>query len=161
MVPTPIRPGAPLFLVTVLILGLHVPLAAQEPAAEESLYDRLGGLEAIALVVHDFMEVFTQDPLIMANPAVRERKSPRATPYIAFQVTSLVCEATGGPCTYTGLELGPAHQGLNVSAAEWDRMAEIFAETLAAHQVPEREQEELFAILGPARDDIVVGEGGR
>lgn len=161
MVSTRIRPGAASFLTTLLILVIHGPLAAQEPTAEESLYQRLGGLEAIALVVDDFMENFMQDALIMANPAVRERKSADTKPYITFQVTSLVCEATGGPCRYTGRDMGSAHEGLNVSAAEWDRMVEIFAQTLADHQVPEGEQEELFAILGPSRDDIVVGEGGR
>lgn len=134
---------------------------AQDAAAGPSLYDRLGGLQGIALVVSDFVDDFIQDPVILANPAVRERKSPDAAPYIKFQVTALVCEAAGGPCAYTGLDMATAHEGLNVSAAEWDRMVEIFAATLAAHAVPEREQDELFALLGPNRDDIVVGGGGR
>jgi hemoglobin len=49
-----------------------------------------------------------------------------------------------------------AHSGLNVSEQEWDRMVEIFAETLGRHDVPEQETQELFGILGPAKDDIVV-----
>jgi hemoglobin len=142
-----------------LLPFLAVPAVAQSSAGDDaSLYDRLGGLPAIALVVSDFMDDFMADPLVMANPAVRERKSPENGPYITFQVTTLVCQLTGGPCEYTGLGMGEAHAGLGVSAAEWDRMAEIFGRTLERHAVPEREQQELFALLGPARDDIVVAD---
>jgi hemoglobin len=138
---------------------LATPAVAQSGTADDpSLYDRLGGLPAIALVISDFMDDFLADPVVMANPAVRERKNPDAAPYITFQVTTLVCQLTGGPCQYTGLGMGEAHDGLGVSPAEWDRMAEIFARTLQRHAVPERETEELFALLGPARDDIVVAD---
>jgi hemoglobin len=133
------------------------PVIAQTPE-RASLYERLGGLPALSLVISDFVDDFVADPLIMANAAVRERKTPDAAPYIKYQVTTLVCEVTGGPCQYTGMGLREAHAGLNVSAAEWDRMVEIFSRTLERHGVPAAEQEEVFAILGPTRDDIVVGD---
>jgi hemoglobin len=134
------------------------PLASvhAQSAETEPLFDRLGGLPAISLVVSDFVDVFIADPLIMANAAVRERKTPDAAPYIKYQVTSLVCQATGGPCEYIGADMRTAHAGLNVTAAEWDRMVELFSQTLERHRVPERETEELFAILGPTRDEIVM-----
>jgi hemoglobin len=128
---------------------------AQSPAAPASLYERLGGLPAISLVVSDFMDVFVQDPVIMGNEAVRQRKTADAAPYITYQVTTLVCEATGGPCSYTGLAMTEAHRGLRVTAGEWDRMVEIFSATLQRHNVGEAETQELFAILGPTRDEIV------
>jgi hemoglobin len=129
---------------------------AQTSPQDRTLYERLGGLPAISLVLSDFVDVFIQDPMILANPAVRERKTPESAPYIKYQVTSLVCEATGGPCEYSGLDLREAHDGLNVSEAEWERMVEIFSETLNRHGVPEQEQQDLFAILGPTKADIVV-----
>lgn len=139
-----------------LSLWLASPGLAQTPE-EPSLYDRLGGLPAIALVVSDFVDDFIADPVIMANPVVRERKTADSAPYVKYQVTTLVCEAAGGPCEYRGLDMKQAHDGLGVTAAEWDRMVEIFAATLAQHDVPEQETQELFALLGPSRDDIVVG----
>ncbi len=156
LAPSPVRA-----LIGILVLApfLASPAVAQVAAQEDaSLYDRLGGLPAIALVVSDFVDDFVADPLIMANPIVRERKTADTAPYIKYQVTALVCQLGGGPCEYTGMAMDDAHEGLNVSAAEWDRMVEIFAATLEAHQVPERETGELFALLGPSRDDIVVAE---
>ncbi|HSJ08077.1 MAG TPA: group 1 truncated hemoglobin [Longimicrobiales bacterium] len=146
-------------IVPAVFIALAVTLPrtadAQSPAPAASLYERLGGLPAISLVVSDFMDVFLQDPVIMANEAVRQRKTAEAAPYITYQVTTLVCEATGGPCTYTGLEMMEAHRGLRVTAEEWDRMVEIFSATLQRHDVDEAETQELFAILGPTRDEIV------
>lgn len=147
---------------TTLLLALFIPGTALAQADEptESLYERLGGLPAIALVISDFMDDFMDDPLIMSNPAVRERKTAETAPYIEYQVITMVCEATGGPCSYSGLDMAAAHDGLNVSAEEWERMVEIFAGTLAARGVGEAEQEELFAILGPLQEDIVAGDDG-
>lgn len=145
---------------TTLLLALFIPgtVLAQAEEPTESLYERLGGLPAIALVISDFMDDFMDDPLIMSNPAVKERKTAETAPYIEYQVITMVCEATGGPCSYSGLDMAAAHDGLNVSAEEWERMVEIFAGTLAARGVGEAEQEELFAILGPLQEDIVAGD---
>jgi len=146
-----------LLILTVSILITGTAYSQSGSASEEkSLYERLGGLEGISLVVSDFVDVFIQDQVIMSNPRVKERKTPESAPYIKYQVTTMVCQATGGPCEYTGLDMREAHKGLNVSDGEWDRMVEIFAETLARHNVPERETQELFGILGPTKEDIVV-----
>jgi hemoglobin len=123
---------------------------------ERSLYERLGGLPAITIVVSDFMDEFMKDPLIFSNPAVKERKTREAAAYIRYQVITMVCQATGGPCEYTGRDMRTAHDGLRVSEREWDRMVEIFASTLQKHNVPERETQELFGLIAPTKDDIVV-----
>lgn len=146
----------PLFVSAVVVTPLQA--FAQVDPGGTTLYERLGGLPAISLVVSDFVDVFVEDPIIMANAAVRERKTDDTAPYIKYQVTTLICEVTDGPCSYTGLDLRQAHAGLNVSAQEWDRMVEIFVATLDAHRVPATEKDELLGILGPTRSDIVADD---
>ena len=138
---------------------LGVFASSSTHADDAPLYDRLGGLPAISLAVSEFVDDFIEDPLIMANPAVAEQKTTEAAPYIKFQVTALVCELSGGPCQYTGKNMREAHDGLGVTAEEWDRMVEIFVATLDTLEVPETEQQELLDLLGPTRDDIVMAGG--
>jgi hemoglobin len=149
-----------LFLPAGLFLTVVSVDAQGVEAAERSLYERLGGLEAITVVVDDFMNVFARDAVMMANPAVRERKTLERLPYLTYQISTLVCEVTGGPCQYTGASLAAAHDGLDVSNSEWERMGTLFAQTLDRHAVPASEQEELMAILGGTKPEIVVSSPG-
>jgi hemoglobin len=68
----------------------------------------------------------------------------------------MVCEVTGGPCSYQGRDMKSAHAHLNITAAEWDQMVVLFKEVLAKHQVPEAETRELLDIVGSTRADIVA-----
>ena len=139
-----------------LTVMLAPAVAAQSEPGGGTLIERLGGISGIALVVDDFVDDFVADPVILANPKTRERKTGEAVPGLKYHLTSIICEASGGPCEYVGPTLREAHKELNVGEAEWDRMVELFSATLARHNVGEREQQELFAILGPTKDDIVV-----
>lgn len=150
---TPTTAGIVLSLILLAATGSRAH-AQDEP----SLYERLGGLPAISLAVSEFMDAFMQDSLIFANPAVKERKTPDVAPLIQYQLTTMVCQTAGGPCTYQGPDMRSAHEGLNVTEAEWDRMVDIFVATLDRLEVPDRETEELLAILGSTKGDIVVAE---
>jgi hemoglobin len=74
---------------------------------------------------------------------------------LKFHVTALVCEVTGGPCKYTGRTMKESHEKLNISQPEWDAMVGEFKATLDKFKVPQREQQELIAIVGSTRNDIV------
>jgi hemoglobin len=69
-----------------------------------------------------------------------------------------VCEATGGPCTYTGRDMREAHDGMAVSAGEFDARVQDLVATLDEFDVPEAEKDELLGLLGPMRGDIVEVE---
>jgi len=144
-------------LATVLLAGAA---RAQEEMAEEeaSLYDRLGGLPAISAVVNDFIDILVPDEFINQNEAVAAARDRVPPAYLKYQVTAMVCQATGGPCTYTGLGMDEAHAHLAITGAEWDRMVEIFLDVLAKYQVPEAETNELVAIVATTKDAIVIGD---
>jgi hemoglobin len=137
-----------------------VPFAAlaQEATGQQSpsLYNRLGGLPAISVVVSDFIDALVLDGELNRNPAIDAARQRVPAPYLKYHVTAMVCQATGGPCQYHGRAMPESHAHLNITAAEWDRMAAIFSEVLAKHGVPATETQELFDIVGSTKDDIVA-----
>jgi hemoglobin len=134
-------------------------LAAIQPAAAQenrpSLYERLGGVYSIATVVDDFIERLLIDATLNANPAISQARARVPKAGLKFQVTALVCAATGGPCQYTGRPMKEAHQHLDITRVQWDAMLADFKSTLAKFKVPPREQQELIAIVESTKSDIV------
>jgi hemoglobin len=68
----------------------------------------------------------------------------------------MVCEVSGGPCKYTGLNMKDSHAHLNISEQEWNVMADEFKKSLDKFKVPEAEQKALFEIVGKTKGDIVA-----
>ena len=117
-----------------------------------SLYERLGGLEAIRAVVDSFVARCADDGRI--NGKFGRTDVPRLKQMLVDQV----CEATGGPCTYTGRDMRETHDGMGVTAGEFDALVEDLVATLDEFEVPKPEQDELLGVLGPMRADIVEVE---
>ena len=152
-----VKAGAVFALIGMLASGPFAALA-QEAAGQRSpsLYNRLGGLPAISVVVSDFIDALVLDGELNRNPAIDAARQRVPAPYLKYHVTAMVCQATGGPCQYHGRAMLESHAHLNITAAEWDRMAAIFSEVLAKHGVPETETQELFDIVGSTKGDIVA-----
>ncbi len=129
--------------------------AAQQPA-DTSLYTRLGGAYAIATVVDDFIERLLVNDVLNANPRIKEARDRIPKAGLKYRVTELVCQVTGGPCKYTGRAMKAAHAHLNINEAQWQAMVADFRLTLAKFNVPQREQEQLIAIVASTKPDIVV-----
>ncbi len=138
------------------LLALSLAFMPAVQAEEASLYDRLGGLAPISVVVSDFLDELVPDPLLNQNPAIDAARQAVPKPYLKYQVTAMVCQATGGPCQYHGRTMKDAHAHLNISEREWTRMEVIFRDLLVRHQVPEQEANELIAIIDSTKADIVV-----
>jgi len=117
-----------------------------------SLYERLGGLDAITAVVDSFSARCAGDDRI--NGKFARTDIPRLKKMLVDQV----CEATGGPCTYAGRDMREAHDGMAVTAGEFDALVEDLVATLDEFDVPKAEQDELLGLLGPMRGEIVEVE---
>ena len=122
----------------------------------QSLYERLGGVRPIAVVVDDFINRLVANDVLNANPKIKEGRTHSPDPYLKFHVTNLVCQAAGGPCKYTGLSMKTSHRHLNITEAEWQVMLAELKQSLAKFYVPAREQQELIAIVESMKKDIVV-----
>jgi hemoglobin len=148
-----------MFLLSVAFtLGSSVApnVSAQQPGAQKSLYDRLGGLNGITLVVDDFIDRLVANKELNRNPAIDAGRKRSPAPYLKFQVSQMVCGATGGPCKYTGKAMKESHVHLNISEKEWGVMAKEFKRSLDKFKVPAAEQKELFDIVGTTKADIVA-----
>jgi len=129
--------------------------------ATPSLYERLGGLAPISVVVSDFIDALVPDATLNANPAIDAARKRVPPAYLKYQVTALVCQATGGPCHYLGRSMKDSHAHLNITQREWDRMVVLFKEVLVKHKVPAKETQELLAVVDSTKPDIVVAAGGK
>jgi hemoglobin len=117
-----------------------------------SLYERIGGLDAIIAVVDSFTARCAADGRI--NRKFERTDIPRLRKMLVDQV----CEATGGPCTYVGRDMRETHDGMEVTAGEFDALVEDLVATLDEFDVPKAQQEELLGLLAPMRDEIVEVE---
>jgi hemoglobin len=118
-------------------------------AAEPTLYERLGGQEAIVAVVDDFVANVAADERINGFFANTDIEALKAS------LVDQVCEAAGGPCAYEGEDMKTAHAGLGITEEHFNAMGEDMLATLETFEVPERETNELMSLLGSMQGDIV------
>lgn len=149
---------AALALMVICMVGSQ-STSAQATGEQVPLYERLGGLAPIAVVVSDFIDALVPDAVINANPAVNAARQHVPAAYLKYRLTALVCQATGSPCQYQGRAMKDSHAHLGITEPEWDRMVTIFKENLADHGVPAQETRELLDIVASTKGDIVAAEG--
>jgi len=136
---------------------------------EKSLYERLGGVFAIAAVVDHFSDAVVQNAIVgktSNNQALREwhTKSLGRLPGLKFMRTLWVCAAAGGPFPYTPTRAGKtklgleeAHRNLRITPAEFDEVAAELGRTLDFVKVPPREKEEVLGAFAAHKDEVTQG----
>jgi hemoglobin len=123
---------------------------SKSPAmADKSLYDRLGGKPAITAVVDDFVG------RVAADSRINGKFANSNIPRLKMLLVEQICQASGGPCTYTGRSMKATHAGMGVSSSDFDALVGDLVATLNKFKVPEREKSELLGALGPMKGDIV------
>ena len=134
--------------------------------AEPSLYDRVGGVFAIAAVVNDFSDAIIKNPMVgeqSPNPQLREWSTAQIgrLPGLKFMRTLWVCNVAGGPFQYTAtvpgstvLGLEEAHRRLRITPEEFDEVAAELARTLDKFNVPEREKAEVLGAFAAHKGEV-------
>jgi hemoglobin len=142
---------------------------ARQPDAGQTLYDRLGGIFAIAAVVDYFSDEIIKDPVAgarSANPQLREWHTNQLgrLPGLKFMRTLWVASVSGGPYQYTptrpgstNLGLESAHENLRISPAEFDAVAAVLSRSLDHFRVPAREKGEVLAAFAAHKDEVTRG----
>lgn len=118
--------------------------------ANKSLYDRLGGQDAIKAVVKDFVE-----ENVAKDPRINARFANSDIPHLEQMLTEQICQATGGPCKYSGKDMKTAHTGMKITDDEFNALVEDLKKSLDKFKVGDKEQSELIGALAPMKPDIV------
>ena len=141
-----------MFLGLVFSLLLTVGGAVTVRAQEKSLYERVGGYNALAAVVDDFIGRLVADKQFekfFVGHSIDSKKRIRQ------HILDQFCAATGGPCIYTGRDMKTTHAGLAITEADWDAAAKHLTASLDKFKVPEKEKGEILAFVTTLKKDIV------
>jgi truncated hemoglobin YjbI len=121
---------------------------------EKSLYDRLGGKKAIVAVVDEFVARVAADKRI--NGFFKDTAAdPKRLAKFKTNLVNQICQATGGPCKYTGKDMKTAHKGMGITDADFNALVEDLSGALDKFKVGAKEKGDLLAALGPLKKDIV------
>jgi truncated hemoglobin YjbI len=136
-----------------IVLGLCLlTIFSVSAFAQKSLYERLGGKDAISAVVDDFAGN------VLADPRINKKFAKSDPARLLANLKDFVCFATGGPCKYTGLDMKTSHKNMGTTAGEFNALVEDLVKTLNKFKVPQKEQNELLGALAALRGDIVEVE---
>jgi hemoglobin len=136
------------FLLPVMLLLV----IGQQTNAQESLYKRLGGYDAIAAVTDDFIGRLATDKTLSRFFTASSDDSKHK---IRQHIVDQLCNVTGGPCIYIGRTMKDAHKGMMISENDWTITVRLLIESLNKFNVPQKEQSEFLAIVSSVKKDIV------
>ena len=137
--------------------------------AEPTLYERLGGVFAIAGVVDHFSDAVVKNPIVgqaSKNPELREWHTNQLDrlPGLKFMRTLWVCNVAGGPLSFTAtkpgstaLGLEEAHRDLHITPEEFDEVAAELGRTLDHFRVPPREKDEVLTAFAAHKGEVTEG----
>jgi hemoglobin len=120
--------------------------------AGKTLYQRLGGYDAVAAVVGQlFARMIPNQQLSKYFIGLSDDSKKR----VQQLTVDFVCSATGGPCIYTGRDMKTSHEGLGITDSDWDVSVNILVGILDEFKVPEQEKNELLGILSGLKPSII------
>jgi hemoglobin len=144
-------------IITIVGLNLHDREGEDmETQAQSTLYDRLGGVYNIAVVIDDLIDRVMTDARLNANPRVDEAHHRVSPAGFKYYVTELLCEAAGGPQKYSGRTMGDSHRHLMITDEEWAAFMDDLQKALDKFEVPQPEQDEVTAIVESTKEAIVI-----
>lgn len=127
-------------------------LLAKDQAEKKSLYQRLGGYDAIAAVTDDFLARLASEKQFTRFFGGASEDSMKK---LRQHVVDQLCNATGGPCIYTGRDMRTSHKGLGITQSDWDVAVKHLVATLDKFKVPDAEKNEVLGAVSSLKKDIV------
>ena len=120
--------------------------------SQKTLYERLGGYDAISAVASDLL------PRLQADPQLARFWQHRSQDGLNREKQLLIdflCSGAGGPLYYTGRDMKTSHKGMRISESDWSAFLGHLNATLQAFQVPQAERDEVVAFVQSTKKDMV------
>jgi hemoglobin len=141
-------------ILKVALLGVALGTAMAAHTANKTLYADLGGKSAIVAVVDEFVSRVAADNRINAFFAATAA-DPKRLASFKGELVDQICQASGGPCKYTGKTMKAAHMGMGISSADFNALVEDLVGALDKFKVASKDKDTLLSVLGPMKSDIV------
>lgn len=119
---------------------------------EKSLYQRLGGYDAIAAVSDEFIVQLASSKRLNRFVVGLSEDSQKK---LRQHLVDFLCNMTGGPCLYLGRDMKTVHKGLGIDEEDWKAGVDALVGTLDKFKVPEKEKTEVLAAFNSLKKDIV------
>lgn len=145
-----------LVVLAIAMFGVSAAFAQADTSKTEtkqkSLYQRLGGYDAIAAVSDDFLDRLGKSKLIgrFLVGLSDDSKGKLRQHFVEF-----LCNATGGSCVYMGRDMKTVHKGLGITEEDWTESVKLLVETLDKFKVPDAEKKEVLAAVSSLKGDVV------
>ena len=120
--------------------------------SKTTLYERLGGYDAIAAVANDLLPRLQGDPQLARFWQHRAEDSVKREKQLLID---FLCSSAGGPLYYTGRDMKTSHKGMNISEKDWSVLLGHLKATLESFQVPQAECDQVIAFVQSTKPDIV------
>jgi hemoglobin len=132
-------------------LALASLLAVSSPSfADDSLYKDLGGKEGIHKIVATLI------PMVLADKRINAPFEGVDLKNLAMRLEQQFCELAGGPCKYGGKDMVTIHDGMNVTNAQFNALAEDLQIAMERNNIPSSVSNRLVAKLAPMQRQIVT-----
>lgn len=126
------------------------PASAYPVPPAPGLYQALGERQGIRLLMDDFARGLRADPRIGTQFADTNLDN------LAQSLTEQVCQLAGGPCTYQGPDMRTAHEGMDITRADFNALVEVLQNSMDARGIPFGRQNQLLSLLAPMHRDVIT-----
>ncbi len=136
-----------LFAIAALVMGsLNVGTAM----ADDSLYQSFGQKAGLTALMEDFVPRLLKDPRMEPFFAKTNQQNFKE------QLVNQICQVTGGPCVYKGVDMKTAHSDHDITKGNFNALVEVLQESMDAQKIPFRAQNKLLALLAPMHRDVIT-----
>ena len=140
-------------LLAVLMMVGQAALATDGKDSKKTLYDRVGGSDAVGKIFDEVGGRMAKDPLLAK---FFEGQSQEALMAQRNETIAFLCHEMGGPCEYKGRTVKQAHGPLAINEEQWKAFVKHLSDTLDNQKVGAKEKSEMLALVKKFKSDVVT-----